>query len=186
MFRQELQITSTAKYGSEDLVAHSIHIRGSGKYSGEWHKLSLHAASQPKALQRFLIVSDKGYGCITASMDVRPLLTGSAAAPMIYIANLQSRAVKLQFLDTEFVVHTMRQTSPNLLVEYRILHDSGKHSTWSEYYFGLPSELSSGILVSKLSPSTMYEFAVTLTDSQKQEEYFSATTSGSTLPGRCG
>ena len=183
MFKQELEITSTAEYGSENLVANSVNACGSGRYSGKWRKLSLHAASQPKSLQRFLIVSDKGYGCITASVEVRPLLTGSAA-PMIYVANLQSRAVKLQFLDTESIMRTMRQTSPNLLVEYRILQDSGIHGTWSEYYFGVPSELSSGILVSKLSPSTMYEFAVSLTDRQKQEEYFSAATSGCTLPGR--
>ena len=79
---------------------------------------------------------------------------------------------------------TIKQRSPNLLVEYRILQDIDNHGEWYEYYFGSSSVFSSGIPVSNLSPSTMYEFQVTLTDSQKQEKYFSATTSGCTLPGK--
>ena len=87
-------------------------------------------------------------------------------------------------MDTESIKDTIKQRSPNLLVEYRILQDVDNHGEWYEHYFGSSSELSYGIPVSNLSPSTMYEFQVTLTDSQKQEMYFSATTSGCTLPGK--
>ena len=79
---------------------------------------------------------------------------------------------------------SIKQRSPSLLVEYRILQDVDNHGEWYEHYFGSSSELSSGIPVSNLSPSTIYEFQVTLIDSQNQEKYFSATTSGCTLPGK--
>ena len=85
---------------------------------------------------------------------------------------------------TESIKGTIKQRSPNLLVEYRILQDVDNHGEWYEHYFGSSSELSSGIPVSNLSPSTIYEFQVTLRDSQKQDKYFSATTSGCTLPGK--
>ena len=179
-FKQELQLASASRHGAEPIIASAAVSESDNRPSGTWHKLTLHATPQPKSLERYLIIYDKGYGCVTAFTKVKPLVN----TPLIYIANLQCRRVKLQFVDTESINNTIKQKSPNLLVEYRILQDVDNHGEWYEHYFGSSSELSSGIPVSNLSPSTMYEFQVTLTDSQKQEKYFSATTSGCTLPGK--
>ena len=171
---------SIDKYGSESIIAGTI--SGSDRHHGSWQKLSFHATSQHKKIKRYLIIYDKGHRCVTACTEVKPI---RSTTPMIYLAKLQSHTVKLQVLDIQTIMHAIaEQTSPNLLVEYRVLCDSEPYGSWSEHYFGSPLELFSGIIVSNLMPSTMYEFAVTLTDSQKQEKYFSATTSGRTLPGR--
>lgn len=180
MFKQEIQLASVSRHGTETIIASVTVSESDNRSSGTWHKLTLHATPQPKSLERYLIIYDKGYGCVTAFTKVNPLEN----TPLIYIANLQCRTVKLQFVDRESIKDTIKQRSPNLLVEYRILQDVDNHGEWYEHYFGSSSVFSSGIPVSNLSPSTMYEFQVTLTDSQKQEKYFSAITSGCTLPGK--
>jgi len=180
VFKQEIQLASVSRHGTETIIASVTVSESDNRPSGTWHKLTLHATPQPKSLERYLIIYDKGYGCVTAFTKVNPLVN----TPLIYVANLQCRTVKLQFVDRESIKDTIKQRSPNLLVEYRILQDVDNHGEWYEYYFGSSSVFSSGIPVSNLSPSTMYEFQVTLTDSQKQEKYFSATTSGCTLPGK--
>ena len=179
---QELQLASASRHGTEAIIASATVSESDSRPSGTWHKLTLHATPQPKSLERYLVIYDKGYGCVimTGFTKVKPLVN----TPLIYVANLQCRTVKLQFVDTESIKDTIKQRSPNLLVEYRILQDVDNHGEWYEHYFGSSSELSAGISVSNLSPSTIYEFQVTLTDSQKQEKYFSATTSGCTLPGK--
>lgn len=74
------------------------------------------------------------------------------------------------------------QSIPNENFMLWLLHNSQTMFRYSWERTLLASK--AGIPVSNLSPSTMYEFQVTLTDSQKQEKYFSGITSGCTLPGK--
>ena len=74
MFKQELQLTRACRHGTEAIIA-SAAVSGSGnKPSGTWHKLTLHATPQPKSLERYLVIYDKGYGCVTAFTKVKPLV----------------------------------------------------------------------------------------------------------------
>ena len=150
--------------------------------SNNWKKFSTYMRPRAKEAERHLIISLKNRRFVKAHIEVEPCLR-AAGAPMIYIAILQSHEVKLQYLDAAMIADVIRQKSPSLLVERRVLQDLGNHGDWYEHYFGSPSN-EDEILVSNLKPSTVYEFAVTLTDTERQEKYFCATTSGCTLPGK--